>query len=118
MTLHVALQSDLPRASALKRAGIERWLYVGEDTGWRIRAERGALAGLERIETADAIQDAAGRLRRPYIDWIAELARANDSPEWWASELAAKNSYTMLFSNVCSLAAARELASDAALAVC
>jgi hypothetical protein len=45
----------------------------------------------------------------------------NDSPEWWASELAAKNSYTRLFERLCGLAVARELIDsglDDCLVVC
>jgi hypothetical protein len=91
---------------------------VGDDTAWRVQAEHGALAGIERVPSGAAIQKEAARLRRPYIDWIGSLARANDSLEWWACELAARNSYTMLFSNICALAAARRLVDDSTLTVC
>jgi hypothetical protein len=110
----VALQSELPASPK-----VTRWLYAGDDTAWRLRAERGALAHLQRIESADALQNAALRLRRPFIDWIGTLSAANDSLEWWASELAAKNSYSMFFDRICSLAAAVELAAeDNTLVVC
>ena len=112
----VALQHSLPESSRL--AGTTRWLYAGEDTAWRLRAERGSLAALERIENADLLQDTAWKLRRPFIDWIGELARANDSVEWWASQLAARNSYTLFFDRICSLSTALQLVDDDMLVVC
>ena len=115
MTVLVAHQGELP---ALEPGLVERWLYVGDDTAWRVAAERGALSGIPRISIGAEMQAAAARLRRPYIDWIGALSAANDSTAWWSSELAAKNSYTMLFSNVCALAAARAHLSDGVLAVC
>lgn len=109
----VVLQSELPASP-----NVTRWLYAGDDTAWRLRAERGVLAHLQRIESADALQNAAWRLRRPFIEWIGTLSAANDSLEWWASELAAKNSYSLFFDRICSLAAAIELAEDDTLVVC
>ena len=122
MTLVIALQSALPGA-AIERLGHEhgltRWAYLGDDTIWRLRADTYAL---ERVATADALQDAAWQLRRPYVDWIGELSQTNASSEWWASELAAKNALDPLYGRICSLAAAGELLAsgelDDALLVC
>jgi hypothetical protein len=114
VSLVIALQSALPDSPArLERTvaalGLTRWMYFGDDSAWRARAERGPLAGLERIPTGEALQEAAWELRRPYIDWVGSLAERNASVEWWACEVAAKTSYTMLYNRVCSLAAARAL---------
>lgn len=122
MRLLVAVQEDLPPGgppAAQMLAG--EWAYFGDDSAWRVAAERGVLRDLERLDTSGLVQEAAWRLRRPYIDWIGELSCAHGSPEWWASELAAKNSYTLLYNRVCSLAAARQLLRDRAaptLVVC
>jgi len=101
VTVVVALQDRLPDV-----AGIDRWLYAGQDAAWRIAAERGALAAIPRLDTADALQRKAWELRKPFLAWCADLARRNDSLEWWGSQLAARNSYTRFYDRVCALAVA------------
>jgi hypothetical protein len=116
VTLTVALQAHLRDGG-----GARRWVYLGEDTGWRISAERGALAGVERVATGASIERLARELRRPYIDLVGDLSRRNASIEWWASDLAAKNPFAMLFPRVCALGCARELIAqglDDAVLVC
>jgi hypothetical protein len=104
----LALQHRVPRA-ALR--GVRRWLYVGDDPTFD-------LAGLDRVATADVTMTFARELRGPYLDAIGGLSAHNDSPEWWASHLAAKQPYPSLFARVCGLAAGRELARDGTLIVC
>ncbi|MEX2195752.1 MAG: hypothetical protein WD844_10750 [Thermoleophilaceae bacterium] len=116
MSVRVALQSHVRNAG-----GMRRWAYLGEDTAWRIEAERGPLADAEPVRIGERIERISQELRRPYIDWVGELSQANSSLEWWASELAAKNPFTMLYSRICALACARELLAeglDDALLVC
>lgn len=100
MTVLVALERRLPDL-----AGVDRWLHAGPDAAWRIGAEADALANVPRVEIADILQRKAAELRRPFLDWAGKLARRNDSPEWWASELAARTSYTRLYERLCTLAA-------------
>jgi hypothetical protein len=106
--LTLALQHRVPRA-ALR--GVRRWLYVGDDPTFE-------LAGPERVATADVTMACARELRGPYLDAIGGLSALNDSPEWWASHLAAKHPYPSLFARLCGLAAGRELAQDGTLIVC
>jgi hypothetical protein len=97
------------------------WLYLGEGAAARIELERSMAGWLERVSTADPLQQHAAALRRPYIDAIGGLSQLNDSPEWWASELAAKSPYTRLFERVCALAVAQDLLGsglDGSLVVC
>lgn len=122
MTLLLALQADASKAvEAASSRGIRHWLYVGEDSGWRVRAQRGELAALDLVHIGEHVERFAWELRGPYIDWIGELSAANDSLDWWASELAAKNPFMLLYPRICALAAARELMGKglpAALVVC
>jgi hypothetical protein len=126
VTLLVAFQGDVASAHGrvLRAAadhGIERWLYAGEDTGWRVRVERRELAGLESVPVGEQVERYSWELRRPYIDWIGALSLANESLEWWASELAAKNPFMLLYNRLCALAAVRKLLAgglDSALVVC
>lgn len=104
MTVVAALEDRLPSTS-----GIDGWLYAGHDSAWRIAAERGRLDHVPRIETADVMQRNARGLRTPYLDWIGALGVENDAVEWWASELAARTSYTLLYDRVCSLATVLEI---------
>ena len=108
MTVAVALAGRLPDV-----AGVDRWLHAGEDAAWRIAAESsGPLAGLPRLETADALQEKAWTLRRPFLDCLGELGVRNDSAEWWASQLGARTSFTRLYDRVCLLAVLLELLDD------
>lgn len=104
MTVTVAWQRRLRRPPAEAR----RWLYCGEDAAWRLQAGGGPLAGLEEVSTGPARERLAAELRGPYLDWIAALGVANDSPAWWSSPLAAKNVYAHLFSRIVGVAAALE----------
>lgn len=108
MGITLALQHRVPRA-ALR--GVRRWLYVGDDPTFE-------LADLERVASADVTMALARELRDPYLDAIGALSALNDSSEWWAGHLAAKQPYPSLFARVCGLAAGRELAEDGTLIVC
>jgi hypothetical protein len=111
MTVIVAQERSLGE----RPAGADRWIYLGERPAWSTRAQRELLNGLPRIEIAGRMAEIAEQLRQPYIDWIGELGAVNDSAEWWASELAAKNVYTFLFQRLCWLAVALEEIADSTL---
>lgn len=100
MTVHVALEKQLPA----DLSGVDRWIYAGEDATWRLVVERDALAAVPRLEIADALQRKARELRRPFLEAIGELGVRNDSVEWWASQLAARTSFTRFYDRVCMLA--------------
>lgn len=120
MALALALRGQLPSVTEL-RPELSSWLYLGEGAAARIELERTIAGRLERIATAESLHRHADALRRPYIDAIGSLSLLNDSPEWWASELAAKSPYTRLFERLCALAVACELMDsglDDCLVVC
>jgi hypothetical protein len=120
MALVLALAGQVPPVAELSPV-LSSWLYVGDGAAARIELERSIAGQLERVSTADSLQWHANVLRRPYIDAIGNLSLLNKSPEWWASELAAKSHYTRLFERVCALAVARELIDsglDNSLVVC
>ncbi|HET7568248.1 MAG TPA: hypothetical protein VFJ91_09675 [Gaiellaceae bacterium] len=60
------------------------------------------------MSAADDLQRTAWELRSPFLEWCAELARRNDSAEWWASPLAARSPYDRFFERVCKLALGQE----------
>ena len=88
---------------------ITTWAYLGEDTTWRVRTESILPGKIRQISMSKSLDNAATRIRRPYIDWIGNLARVNQSEIWWASEIAAKNPYHMLFTRICLLDSAYRL---------
>jgi hypothetical protein len=120
MPLALALRGHVPSFAELP-PGLSSWLYLGEGAAARIELESRLSGELERISTADSLKRQADALRRPYVDAIGKLSLLNASPEWWASELAAKSPYYRLFERLCALAVARELLDsglDGCLAVC
>ncbi|OGN90898.1 MAG: hypothetical protein A2Z70_04180 [Chloroflexi bacterium RBG_13_48_17] len=68
-----------------------RWVYLGENVSQFIVTERQIGDAGKRIEIGDKLQEIAGSLRQPYIDYIGKLSIANNSLEWWASCLSDKN---------------------------
>ncbi len=113
MTLVLALQHQVEPGTDLSRPladlGVSTWLYLGDDSEWRIAVERSSLAHLTRRSAAAELQRTAAALRRPLIDAIGQLSLLNDSLEWWASELATKRARRKLFGQLCSLAVVRRL---------
>ena len=93
----------------LKKHNITHWIYLGEDSTWRIRAEAALSPAIKRISIADLLDKQSQELRQPYINWIGELSRKNECLDWWASEIAAKNPYYHLFFRICLLAVAKQI---------
>lgn len=88
---------------------IGQWVYIGEDSAQRLSLEAAIGADIPRISLADLIDEISRDLRLPFLDWIGELSEDNSSADWWASEIAAKNPYYMLFARICLLSAARRI---------
>lgn len=113
--LYISQQGNIPLkvlSSVLLLKRIEQWLYIGEDSTWRIQAEAAIPVDIPRISIADLLDEMSHNLRQPYIDWIGELSEKNTSFEWWSSELAAKNPYHFFFVRLCLLAVARKLINE------
>lgn len=103
----VALASESPLP-----AGAGRWLYLGRDpeAAGRWRAALGP-CWLE-LDGARRLQQEAARLRRPYLDWVEALGRAEGAdPDWWSGLTAEKNTLTdPTFAHAAGLALLRALA--------
>jgi len=95
--------------NTLQSCGVTQWVYLGEDSTWRIRAESVLSPEIQRLSIADLLDAASIELRQPYIDWIGGLSKKNASPEWWSCELAAKNPYHLFYVRVCLLAVVKKL---------
>ena len=99
-------------ARLMRERKVSRWLYLGEDTSWRVRAEATLPPGIRRVSMAGLLDQVSRDLRQPYIDLIGSLSVLNNGFAWWASEIAAKNPYSFLFSRICLLAGARRLVEE------
>ena len=88
-----------------------RWIYFGKDYLKLLECER-CLSELGRIPASRFVQEAAWKIRQPYVDWISDLGRPyGDSLQWWTSRLAEKNTMgSDLFLNFCQLDAAEDIA--------
>lgn len=114
-TIFLALQDDIMPSSLqrkLEALNISQWIYLGEDNTWLVEIESLLSENIKRIPIADQLDTVANNLRYHFIDWIGDLSLSNDSLEWWASELPAKNPYFMLYERICLLAVGRELISN------
>lgn len=113
-TIFLALQHDINPSSLQRKLdalNIRQWIYLGEDNTWLVEIESLLSKHIKRIPIADQLDAVANNLRHQFIDWIGDMALLNDSQEWWASELPAKNPYFMLYERICLLAVGRELIS-------
>ncbi|MBI3298581.1 MAG: hypothetical protein HYZ75_10485 [Elusimicrobia bacterium] len=106
--MRLAHPRELPERAAAGLSGT--WAYVGRDD-FELRRWEAALAGkLERLPVGAALQDAAARLRTPFLTALAEAGKANDSLEWWSGRIADEDTLTgSLFFWTCALEVVRTL---------
>ncbi len=87
-----------------------RWVYLGEDSLRAIAVEQYFAEKGQRLDIGDKLQETAGSLRQPYIDYIGRLSLVYNSLEWWANSFSDKNmwfSKTFLYS--CYMSLCRDL---------
>lgn len=110
--MRLAHPRELPELAAAGLSGT--WAYVGRDD-FELRRWEAALAGkLERLPVGAALQDAAERLRTPFLNALAEAGKANDSLEWWSGRIADEDTLTgSLFFWACALDVVRTLRAGA-----
>lgn len=110
--LYFALQQDIDLNTFpgwLADHKIARWVYAGDDSTWKVRAEFFIPGTVERISLAAELDRASWTFRIPYLNLIGMVSTLNKSPEWWGSDVASKNSYTQLYTRICLLAVCRSL---------
>jgi hypothetical protein len=110
--LYFALQQDIDLNTFpgwLAEHKIARWVYAGDDSTWKVRAEFFIPKTVERVSLAAELDRVSWTFRTPYLDLIGKLSNINKSPEWWGSDVASKNSYTQLYTRICLLAVCRSL---------
>ncbi len=80
-----------------------RWLFLGRRYSDALAWEAALGEGFERVPSGAALQQVAGALRGPFVDWVVGLR--DQSPgglRWWASRLAERNTYVSpLFRHLC-----------------
>jgi surface carbohydrate biosynthesis protein (TIGR04326 family) len=106
--LYFALQQDIDLKRLPKwfsEHHIRYWIYVGDDSTWRVQAELSLPLHIQRISLAAELDRKSWALRDEYLTLIGKLSNSNNTPEWWASEIASKNPYTQLYTRICLLAA-------------
>lgn len=109
--LYFALQQDIDLKRLPKwfsEHHVHHWIYVGDDSTWRVQAELSVPRQIQRISLSTELDKKSWELREEYLTLIGKLSNTNNSPEWWASELASKNPYTHLYTRICLLAACRQ----------
>lgn len=86
------------------------WVYLGKDVRRRRRVES-ALGAENRWRLRGRLHEAAGELRQPFLDFVAELgARQRDPITWWSTTLSWKVwAIADLFLLICYLAVAERL---------
>lgn len=116
----LAHSSEDPSRAAFGASRPLRWTYLGSDVLRRRSWERALGPGWVRLPAGKTLQEEAARLRRPFLDWLAELGRRHAGTAWWVTRIADENTMKdSLFTQVCRLAAAlRLLDAGAELLVC
>ncbi|MBN1693513.1 MAG: hypothetical protein JW845_08180 [Dehalococcoidales bacterium] len=97
---------------ALQRLGGKpfRWVYLGEDSLKAMAVERFFIGKGQRLEIGDKLQETAGSLRQPYIDYIGRLSLVYNSLEWWAHSISDKNMwFSKTFLYTCYVRLCRDL---------
>nr|WP_319375379.1 hypothetical protein [uncultured Methanoregula sp.] len=85
----------------VKKYNIKKWVYFGEETLWRLKAEHQFSDKITKISTAEELECASRQLRTSFIESIGSLSPINDSFEWWASEISSKDPYNPLYLRIC-----------------
>ena len=79
-----------------------KYAYIGEDVSKSVLVdgEIGSIA--EKIEIGGHLQKTASALRKPFIDYIGELSKKNNSLLWWAGRLSEKSPHnSKVFLHAC-----------------
>lgn len=96
------------RLRGLSSVAPVRWLYLGRDFDRLLAWEASLASGFVRVDYAERLQDVAGRLRRPFLEWMGDLGQAHDSFGWWISKINERNTFVLsLFHKICYLEIAR-----------
>jgi len=86
---------------------IQKWVYLGEDSTWRVFVEHKMKNS--RISISKELDDYASKFRQLYIDWIGGESQKNDTLGWWASEIPAKDPYSHLYLRICFYAVGKDI---------
>ncbi len=96
-----------------RAAGVIPWAYLGQDYLRLLAWQRGLedVPGRhERVPITRHLDDTAHRLRRPYLELLADMGRRYDSLAWWTSRVAERNTMVSpLFLHCCHLHVGVEL---------
>lgn len=86
------------------------WVYLGARLDSRNEADR-ILGAVNRLPLADLLADAQARLRRPFLDLVADVGEAQTDPlGWWSSRLSWKLwAASDLLLLICFMSIARDL---------
>lgn len=89
-----------------------KWIYLGRDY-LELRRWEEALLDLERISISKLLHSKAWELRRPFVEWIADIGKPyGDSLKWWVHRMAEKNTMSSpLFLYLCYIELCIELLS-------
>jgi hypothetical protein len=99
--------------------GSVTWIFLGEEYAARRKWE-GALSPVgERRGDGVALQRTAERLRRPFLELIADLGARHQSLAWWSSRVSERNVHvSRLFLNCCYASLAASVIRENAGTIC
>ncbi|MBN1161362.1 MAG: hypothetical protein JXA17_05405 [Dehalococcoidales bacterium] len=104
-------KSSIQKALRLFNDKPFQWAYLGEDSLGAMAVERFISGKGQHLEIGDKLQETAGSLRQPYIDYIGKLSLKYNSLEWWASSISDKNLWSSkTFLYLCYVRLSRDLA--------
>ncbi len=87
------------------------WAYLGQDIA-KFNLARQNFEGLStQIDSSQRFHQAANALRQPYLEYLYDIGRQNNSLDWWLTSLSYRSGYvSKTFHRACYLQVALDLA--------
>jgi hypothetical protein len=98
------IYSKLAVELAKERSAPVQWLFLGRNY-LRFKDWKETLGpGWQNLRYSKQLQSLALKWRKPYLDWLTELGKQNNTLTWWSSSISERNTYgDSLYHSICYL---------------
>jgi hypothetical protein len=104
LLLHAKPENAINLFSTNNCSELNSWIYLGKNVTLFSKIENIVEGRLKRIDNGQTLQDAASKIRKPYIDFVGRMAKKEKKMAWILSSISEKNVYLSdLFLMLCYL---------------